>query len=117
MPNWFATFALCSWPFIAIYLFSTQALGRAIIWTVLGAQLLLPVGTAIKFEMIPQLDKNSIPSFCILIGCFIRSRSSLKFWRGLGLVEALIFMNLVGPIITSLLNKDDVLNGRVIMPG
>jgi hypothetical protein len=117
MQGWFATFALISWPLVAIYLFSTKPLSRAIIWTVLGAQLLLPVGTAIKFAMIPQFDKNTIPSFCILFGCLMCSRTSVKFWSGLGLVELLIFMNLISPVLTSQLNGDDILNGRVIMPG
>jgi hypothetical protein len=117
MQNWFSTFALVSWPFAAFGIFSSKPLSKAIIWTILGAQLLLPVGAIIKFQMVPQFDKNSIPSFCILLGCSIFARGSLRFWNGLGLVEILILMNLLSPVLTSLSNGDATLNGIVMMPG
>ena len=67
-PNWFASFALIVWPLVAIWLYASQPVVQATIWTILAAELLLPVGTFFKFAMIPQLDKSSIPSLCALLG-------------------------------------------------
>ena len=39
---------------------------KATLWIILAGQLLLPVGTSFKFEMIPIFDKSSIPTFVFL---------------------------------------------------
>lgn len=117
MPNSFATFALCAWPIVAIRLFATQSLTRAILWTLMGAQLVLPVGAYFKFEMIPQFDKFSIPNLCVLLGCLVLGRRRLRIFNNFGLAELLISGLLVGPIITSLLNGDPVQIGAEVRPG
>ena len=53
MPNSFAYVALLAWPVVAIVLYATRPLVQATLWTMLGAQLLLPVGTFFKIPMIP----------------------------------------------------------------
>ena len=68
-PNLFAMVALLTWPVVAIVLYHTRPVGQATLWTILGAYLLLPVGASIKFEMVPQFDKSSIPSIAALVGC------------------------------------------------
>src|SRR6478736_4789029 len=102
-PNWFAFCALIVWPLVAIALYASRPVVQATLWTLLGAQLLLPVGTFFKFEMVPQLDKASIPSLCVLLGCMFMTGKAVKPLRKLGPVEILIAMYLVGPVITSLL--------------
>ena len=116
-PNWFASFALIVWPLVAIWLYTSRPIVQATIWTILAAQLLLPVGTSFKFAMIPQLDKSSIPSLCALLGCMFVARRSLQVWRGFGLTEILIAAYLVGPLITSLLNGDNIYVGYSVLPG
>src|SRR5438045_9800322 len=81
--NWFATSALVSWPLIAFILFRALPLGSAILWTILGAQLLLPVNASIKIAMIPQFDKTSIPNLCVLIGCMCVGMPRIRL-RGIG---------------------------------
>ena len=61
---------------------------QATLWTMLGAQLLLPVGTFFKIEMIPQFDKYSIPSLCALAGCMLATGRPIRLWRKFGAVEA-----------------------------
>jgi hypothetical protein len=115
--NWFSTIALLLWPFVAAFLFGALPLGKAISWTILGAQLLLPVLAIIKFEMIPQFDKVSIPNVCVLVGSIIVSRRGLRILDGFGLTSVLIVMYLVGPLVTSQLNSDDVVAGALVLPG
>jgi hypothetical protein len=91
--------------------------GQATLWTILGAQLLLPVGAFIKVAPgIPQLDKISIPNLSALIGCMLCARRPLRFWKGFGVTEMLLLMLLIGPFITSELNGDLVRSGSVILP-
>src|SRR2546423_606120 len=116
-PNWFAVFALILWPLVAIWLYASRSVVQATIWTILAADLLLPVGTFFKFAMIPQLDKSSIPSLCALLGCIIVAKRSPQIWRGFGLTEILIAAYLFGPLITSLMNGDAIYVGYSILPG
>jgi hypothetical protein len=116
-PNWFAFCALIVWPLVAIALYASRPVVQATSWTLLGAQLLLPVGTFFKFEMVPQLDKASIPSLCALLGCMFMTGKAVKPLRKFGPVEILIAMYLVGPVITSLLNSDPIVVGGTVLPG
>jgi hypothetical protein len=116
-PNWFAIFALIGWPLAAIALYASRPVVQATLWTFLGAQLLLPVGTSFKFQMVPQFDKASIPSLCALVCCMFVSGKAIKPLRKFGLVEILIAMNVVGPVITSLLNSDPIVVGGTVLPG
>ncbi len=117
-PNWFATLALLSWPVVVIYLYSAKPIQRATLWAILGAQLLLPVNASIKFEMVPSLDKNSIPNLAAL-GCAIVAAKgpSWRFWRGFGAPEGLFMMLLIGPFITSTMNGDTIRIGDITLPG
>jgi hypothetical protein len=90
---------------------------QATIWTVLGAQFLLPVGAAIKIPTIPQFDKSSIPSICVAIGCIVLSRRPLRLFKGIGFLEILIVLYLSGPLITSELNGDDLIFDYRVVPG
>ena len=116
-PNLLAYTALILWPVVALYLYSTRPIGPATIWTVLGGYLLLPVGAAIKFELIPAFDKDSIPNLAALAGCILVARRFPRVWHGFGIVEILILMLLLGPLATSLLNSDPVRVGPVVLPG
>jgi hypothetical protein len=117
VPNLTAYLALIFWPLVAVLLYRFKPPAQATLWTILAAQLLLPVGTFFKFEMIPQFDKNSIPSLCALIGCMVVARRRLHLWNGFGFLEMLLCTYLASPIVTSLLNGDPVGIGRTVLPG
>ncbi len=116
-PNYFAYLVLLLWPVVAIYLYSRLSLGQATLWTILGGYLLLPVGTEIKFQMVPAFNKESIPNLAALIGCALYARRLPKFFRGFGLSEVLILAILIGPFITSMLNSDTIRIGQTVLPG
>src|SRR5437588_6199458 len=94
--NWFATFALLAWPVVAVWLYHARPVGQATLWTILGAQLLLPVGAIIKVAPgIPNLDKVSISNLAAVMGCILVARRPVRFWSGFGLTELLILMSLI----------------------
>lgn len=114
--NWVATVALLLWPVVAVWLYHTRPVGRATMWTILGGQLLLPVGAFIKLAPgIPQLDKIAIPNLVALIGCILCVRRPLRFWNGFRLPEVFLLMLLIGPFITSQFNGDVVKSGSVFL--
>ena len=116
-PNLFAYLALLSWPMIALCLFKIRPVSNALLWTILGAYLLLPVGASIKFEMVPHLDKVSIPNLAALLGCTLVAGRTLRWSNGFGVPEILILALLIGPFVTSEFNGDPVVIGGRVLPG
>jgi hypothetical protein len=114
-PNLFAFLALLSWPLVTLWLYRARPINQAILWTILGAWLLLPVGAEIKIPGVPGFDKISIPNIGALIGCVAVTRHPIRFWNRLGLAEVLLLMSLIGPFITSELNGDPILIGVSIL--
>jgi hypothetical protein len=117
-PNWFATIALLSWPLVALWLFRTRPVNQAILWTILGGLLLLPVKAFIKLAPgIPQLDKVSIPNLATLVGLVFAAGRPLRIWKRIGLVEVLLLGFVIGPLITSGLNGDPIsVGGGITLP-
>jgi hypothetical protein len=72
---------------------------------------------AIKIEMIPAFDKESIPSLVAFLACIILGRRAVRFSNGLGLAELLILTLLISPVITSLLNGDPIMFEGFVLPG
>ncbi|WFU18784.1 hypothetical protein [Bradyrhizobium sp. CB3481] len=114
--NWFANVALLSWPAVAVILYRTRPFSEATVWTILGALLLLPSQVSIKFQMIPAIDKSSISSFCALVGCFLLAPRAKRTSVGFGLAGLLATICILGPVITSLLNNDNVVIGGRLLP-
>lgn len=116
-PNWFATFALVVWPLVALGLYRTRPVGEATVWTIVGGYLLLPAGWGIKFPMIPPIDKSTIPSVSAFIICLLMRRDTLSAWKRFGLIEAVVLIYVCSPIVTALLNNDDIRGGGAVLPG
>ena len=115
-PNWFAIAVLIIWPVVALCLYLKRPVGQATLWTILGAQLLLPVGASIKFEGVPAFDKTSIPNLAALIGCLLVARRPLRIWAGLGFTGILVLIYVIGPFITAELNDDPIFLANRILP-
>jgi hypothetical protein len=116
-PNSFAFVALLSWPLVSLWLFRARPINQALLWTILGAMLLLPVGAAIKIPGVPQFDKISIPNIGALVGCLVVAGHPIRLWHKPGLAEVMLLMSLIGPFITSELNNDPIATGVLILPG
>ena len=117
MPNLFAYAVLLCWPAVALWLFATRSLARAILWTFVGGYLLLPAGTSIKFEMVPSIDKNSISIAAAVLGCFVIAHRLPRVFCRFGLEELLILMFVFTPFITSSLMGDSITIGPRTIAG
>lgn len=126
MPNGFAYLMLFAWPFVALALFRTLPLYKALIWTMMGGYLVLPSATGIKLPMIPMLDKHSIPALSALLFCQIyaprapavpdqpRPRSRAP---GRGLIIGLLALLLGAPFLTAVTNAEPLFYGPRFIPG
>lgn len=115
--NLFAAIAILTWPIVAFLLYATRPLPQATLWTVLGGFLLLPAGVAIKIEMIPAIDKFSVPNLCALAGVMLMAKGSLRARGPWGFTELLLACLVVSPLVTSILNNDAILVGGRVLPG
>lgn len=116
-PNHVAYAALLVWPLVSIVLFRTRPFNQALIWTILGGYLLLPVGTEIKFPGVPAFDKNSIPALAGLAACLVVTTRVATQRRGVGFAEVFLVALLLGPFITSEFNSDALTYGDLTLPG
>jgi len=89
---------------------------RALIWSVLGAYLILPVGTSFEIPGIPLLDKSTVPNLSVLICCFLFVRER---WLGalrhpLFLVLAAAYM--LSPFFTAFSNPEPLFYAGRFIP-
>lgn len=114
--NSFAYFALAVWPLVVLILYLRLRIGLAILWSILAAQMLLPVGVEIKFAGVPALDKGTIANLGILFGCMLVGREQKPGAR-LGMAEILMAIYIMSPFVTAFFNQDVVnVTGRVLPP-
>jgi hypothetical protein len=114
--NWFAVVALFSWPVAAFLLLKTFNVSQALLWAILGGQLLLPAGSALKLPMVPLLDKASITSLAIFLGCIVGGLLRPANSRKLSLVDVLMLSFVVSPLITAMLNGDVIPKPDGVLP-
>lgn len=115
--NTFAYIALFAWPLVSVPLFFVLRLPIAFAIAVLGADLLLPSGLSVKFEMIPQIDKSTVASLSAAVGCLLKAgRLPVPFSRFRAL-NLLVIGYLISPFLTSILNGDPVQSGDRTLPG
>lgn len=111
MPNLVAYLALIIWPFVSFIFFRRMQTVPALIWTILGGFLILPVKVAIDLPMIPALDKESIVALSALIGCIFIKKEPIKLIPESGLEKKFFIILLILPLITSLTNSEAVFDG------
>lgn len=116
-PNSFAIAALFGWPLVALLLYRTRPIREATVWTIVGGYLLLPANWGIKFPMVPPIDKFSVPCVTALIVCLIMRRDTLSVWKRFGLIEFATLVYLLSPLVTSLLNGDEMRGAGAVIPG
>ena len=114
-PNWFAYLALFSWPLVTVFLYQRLSIVRATLWTILGGMLLLPVGTSVDLPLIPPLNKASIPNLAAFLVCQFIVGKKIKLLPNLGLVKGLLFIYILSPFVTALLNSDAIIAGPLFI--
>ncbi|AOL22395.1 O-antigen ligase like membrane protein [Erythrobacter litoralis] len=117
MPNTIAYAMLIIWPAVTLALFAKLRPAHALIWSLLGGYLVLPVNTRFDISGIPALDKTSIPSIAALIGALlfvgpVVLRLPRKWW-----LMGLMALYVLSPMLTVLTNPDPLVFGSVMLPG
>lgn len=68
--------------------------------------------------MIPAVDKSSIVGFSALVACiFFPPKNQTAGSPGFGLVEVFLLVYILGPVLTSQLNGDNIIIGYRFLPG
>ncbi|MFY0619878.1 hypothetical protein [Shimia sp.] len=110
MPNALATLMLMLWPVVIWRLFVSLPPGRALIWSLLGAYLLLPPPpTVFDFPLLPALDKTSLPNLAILIVAFFVLPQRPKLLPDSMLGRWLLVVFVLSPIPTVLTNGEPLI--------
>jgi len=117
MPNTLAYLSLVGWPLIAFAMFRVMPFERALIWSILGAYLLLPPGIGFDAPLVPPLTKTSIPNLAALLIClFVMQKPVSPFPRSpIGRVLVICFV--VSPVATVLTNADPIRFAHGGIPG
>ena len=107
---------LAFWPVITMILFILLPAHRALIWSVLGAYLILPVGTSFEIPGIPTLDKTTVSNLSILLCCLLFVREK---WLGAlqdPAVVALAATFILSPFFTAFFNPEPLIYADRFIP-
>ena len=107
---------LAFWPVVTMMLFILLPAHRALIWSVLGAYLILPVGTSFEIPVVPSLDKTVISNLSILLCCFLFVRET---WLGAlknPAVVALASTFILSPFFTAFFNPEPLIYADRFIP-
>ena len=116
MPNKIAYAALLIWPIVTIILFQVMPLRRALIWSLLGAYLVLPAKTGFDLPGLPDLNKGTIPNLCVLLCVVLFSREKFMKAPKSGAVMLLIVTFVVSPLFTGFNNPDPIILSQRAVP-
>ncbi|MFO1104486.1 MAG: hypothetical protein U1E34_00175 [Amaricoccus sp.] len=117
MPNSFAYFMLLIWPGIAFLLFRRLPVERALIWSILGAYLILPPRTNFDFPLVPPLDKTSIANLCALLFCTLMLGKRVPVMPESPIARMLMCLLVISPVASALTNPDPILFAVGGLPG
>ncbi len=108
MPNTLAYLMLVAWPLIAIVLYQRLPIERAVIWSILGAYLILPPLANFDFPLIPPFNKVSIPNLTAFGICVLMLGKRVPFLPETRVGKILILLFILSPIATVLTNSDPI---------
>ena len=117
MPNYFAYFMLLIWPIVTILLFKKLSVERAVIWSILGAYLILPPVVGFDFPLLPPFGKESIPAITVFVVCVFMLGQKISFGFKSVTGRILIFLFILSPIGTVLTNGDPIVFEQGGLPG
>lgn len=108
MPNALAYLMLLAWPLLALVLFRALPARQAVIWSILGAYMILPPIARFDLPAVPDLDKVSIPNLCALAFAVIVLGERLRLMPANPLGRVLMAMFVASPFATALTNPDPI---------
>lgn len=107
-PNPLAYTVVLLWPLVVWQLYRRLDAGRALIWAVLGAYLILPPLTRINFPLVPDLDKDTLPALSAVVITTLMLGRRLAILPQSRIGQLLIVFFVVSPFVTVLANPDPI---------
>ena len=107
-----ANLALILWPGVALILFATLPVAKAVATCLVGGYLLLPGRGGFDLPVLPSLDKDTIPALTALVGVLAvaAKERDLHFlsgwWPRNPVIGGLIVLLAIGTVGTVLTNGD-----------
>jgi hypothetical protein len=117
MPNGLAYLALVAWPLAAVALFRVLPVERALVWSILGAYLVLPPVAAFDFPLIPPFDKYSIANLSAFAACTLVLGERVPLLPATAPGRVLMTLFVVSPLMTVLANPDPIYSAMAVVPG
>lgn len=108
MPNAIAYLMLLVWPIIALVLFKRLPGERALIWSILGAYMLLPPVASFDLPAAPDMDKYTISNICALVLTVFVLKERPGFLPAGLLGKLLVALFVISPFATALTNPDSI---------
>jgi len=108
MGNGLAYLMLAIWPVVCAVMFTRLSIERALLWSILGAYMLLPSVTEFDLPLLPAMDKHSIPSVAVLLIPFFILRKRPSFIPLHRTTSVLVIAMLLGSVFTVLANTDSI---------
>lgn len=102
---------------MTFYLYQRLPVGKATLWSILGAYLLLPTGAEVDLPLIPPLDKVTIPNLAAYVMCRFVLGKRVPLLPKTPVPRLLMLIYIVSPFITAMLNPDPVIAGPMFIQG
>ena len=108
IANPLAYLMLTLWPVVSWIFFTKMPPARALIWTILGAYMLLPPVVALDLPLVPDIDKYAAANLSALVAVLFLLRKRFGLWPESWLGRGLIVLYIASPFATVLTNPDAI---------
>ncbi|MFT7058541.1 MAG: hypothetical protein ACJASV_001042 [Pseudorhodobacter sp.] len=108
MPNALAYLMLAAWPILAVVLFQRLPRQKALVWSILGAYMLLPPLAKFDLPAVPDMDKFTISNLCALALAVWFLKVKVSVWPENLLGRALLVLFIASPFATAMTNPDPI---------
>jgi hypothetical protein len=115
MGNLFANLMLLAWPLVCLVLFARLPVERALVWSLLGAYLLLPPLTEFDLPLVPDLDKYTIPNLTVAVILIFLFGRKLRLWPEARSAQVLVTSMILSAVFTVMTNADALI--FEVLPG
>jgi hypothetical protein len=116
MANKFAYLVLAAWPLVVWWLFRNRRVEIAVIWSFLGAFLLLPSSVSYNLPLLPSFDRETIPTLTVLALLLVQRGTRLRLLPESGPARVLLVILVLAPFLTAITNGDRVRIGDTVLP-
>ncbi|MFN7224615.1 MAG: hypothetical protein ACK4MS_11395 [Paracoccaceae bacterium] len=108
IANGLAYLMLVLWPVVSWILFTKLDPVRALIWTILGAYMLLPPVIAIDLPMVPDFDKYAVANLSAAAAVLFLLKHKFEVLPASVIGRGLIVLYVLAPFATVLTNTDAI---------